>query len=236
MTWTDAPPAVLPRTTAAGVAERVVKGPTQYVWYLGINNQRIKDKKIREALYYALDRDAALKAIGGTAAGTPASTLMSPTTAGFESYDVYNAPATGDVNKVKEILGGTTPPPLVLAHTNTALRTAQAEAIRASLEKAGFKVTLKAIEATSYYDEVGRKNTPYDIYLHGWGSDWPTGSTIIPPQYDGRNIVDEGNYNLAYFNEPAVNTEIDRIKTLSAAEQDAAWMALDKKIMTGLPA
>ncbi|SNS87891.1 peptide/nickel transport system substrate-binding protein [Asanoa hainanensis] len=232
ITWGDTPPAVLPRTTGAGVAERVAKGPTQYVWYLGINNQRIKDKKIREALYYGLDRDAALKAIGGTSAGTPASTLMSPTTAGFEAYDAYNAPATGDVNKVKEILGGTTPPPLVLAHSNTPLRTAQAEAIRASLVKAGFQVTLKAIEATSYYDEVGRKNTPFDLYLHGWGSDWPTGSTIIPPLYDSREIVDEGNQNLAYFAEPSIDAEIDRIKTLSAAEQDAAWMALDKKIMT----
>jgi len=232
MTWTDTPPAVLPRTTQPGVAERVAKGPTQYVWYLGVNNQRIKDINIRKALYYGLDRDAALKAIGGTSAGTPASTLMSPTTAGFQAFDVYNAPATGDPAKVKEILGSTTVPPLVLAHSNTPLRTAQAEAIRAGLAKSGFQVTLKPIEATSYYDEVGRKNNPYDLYLHGWGSDWPTGSTIIPPLYDGREIVEEGNNNLAYFNEPSINAEIDRIKGLPAAEADAAWTALDKRIMT----
>lgn len=232
LTWTDTPPAVLSRTTTGEVATRVTKGATQYVWYYAINNQRIKDLNVRKALYYAIDRDAILKAIGGTSAGSPASTLMSPTTAGFVAYDAYNAPATGDVNKVKELLGSTTPPPLVLAHSNTPLRTAQAEAARVSLEKAGFKITMKPIEATSYYDEVGRKNNPYDLYLHGWGSDWPTGSTIIPPLYDGREIADEGNNNLAYFNEPSINTEIDRIKQLPAAEQDAAWSALDKKIMT----
>lgn len=232
ITWGDTPPAVLPRTTAAGVAERIADGPTQYVWYLGVNNQRITDINIRKALYYALDRDAALKVIGGTSAGTPASTLMSPTTAGFQAFDVYNAPATGDPAKVKEILGTTPVPELVLAHTNTALRTAQAEAIRAGFEKSGIKVTLKPIEATSYYDEVGRKNNPYDLYLHGWGSDWPTGSTIIPPLFDGREIVEEGNNNLSYFNDASVNAEIDRIKALPAAEADAAWTALDKKIMT----
>ena len=232
MTWTDVPPAVLPRTTEPSVAARVAKGPTQYVWYLGINNLRIKDLNVRKALYYALDRDAALKAVGGTSAGSPASTLMSPTTAGFQAFDVYNAPATGDLDKVKEALGTTTPPELVFAHSNTPLRTAQAEAIRVSLEKAGFKVTLKAIESTSFYDEVGRKNNPYDIYLHGWGSDWPTGSTIIPPLYDGREIVEEGNNNLAYFNDETINAEIDRIKALPAAEADAAWTALDKKLMT----
>ena len=232
LTWTDVPPAVLPRTTDPAVAPRVIKGPTQYVWYVGINNQRITDKKVREALYYGLDRDGALKAIGGTSAGTPASTLMSPTTAGFEAYDAYNAPATGDPAKVKEILGSTTPPSLVLAHSNTPLRTAQAAAIKEGLEKSGFKITLKPIESTSYYDEIGRKNNPYDIYLHGWGSDWPTGSTIIPPLYDGREIGPEGNNNLSYFNDDSINAEIDKVKKLPAAEQDAAWMALDKKLMT----
>lgn len=230
-TWEDVPPAVLPRTTAPGVSERVVKGPTQYVWYLGINNQRIKDINVRKALNVALDKDAALKAIGGSSAGSPATTLMSPTTAGYKEYDVFGTPPTGDVNKVKEFLGGKNPPPLVLAHNNTALRTAQAEAIRKSLENAGFKVTLKPIEATSYYDEVGRKNNPYDLYMHGWGSDWPTGSTIIPPLYDGREIGPEGNNNLSYMNDPAINSEVDRIKKLPAAEQDAEWAKLDEKIM-----
>jgi peptide/nickel transport system substrate-binding protein len=231
ITWEDVPPAVLPRTTAAGVSERVVKGPTQYVWYLGINNQRIKDINVRKALNVALDKDAALKAIGGSAAGSPATTLMSPTTAGFKEYDVFGTPPTGDVNKVKELLGGKNPPPLVLAHSNTALRTAQAEAVRKSLENAGFKVTLKAIDQSSYYDEVGRKNNPYDLYMHGWGSDWPTGSTIIPPLYDGREIGPEGNNNLSYMNDPAINAEIDRVKKLPAAQQDAEWAKLDEKIM-----
>lgn len=231
ITWTDVPPAVLSRTTAAGVAERVVKGPTQYVWYLGINNQRITDINLRKALNVAVDKDAALKALGGSAAGSAATTLMSPTTAGYKKYDVFGAAETGDLNKVKEFLGGKTPPPLVLAHVNTTARTQQAEAIRKSLANAGFRVTLKAIPSTSYYDEVGRKNNPYDLYMHGWGSDWPTGSTIIPPQYDGREIVAEGNYNLSYLNDPAINWEIDRVRKLPAAAQDAEWAKLDEKIM-----
>jgi peptide/nickel transport system substrate-binding protein len=231
LTWVDVPPAVLPRTTAAGVSERVVKGPTQYVWYLGINNQRITDINLRKALNVAVDKDAALKALGGSAAGTPATTLMSPTTSGFKEYDVFGTPPTGDLNKVKELLGGKTPPPLVLAHSNTAVRTQQAEAIRKSLENAGFKVTLKPIDSSSYYDEVGRKNNPYDLYMHGWGSDWPTGSTIIPPLYDGREIGPEGNNNVSYMNDPAINSEIDRVKKLKADQQDAEWAKLDEKIM-----
>ncbi|MFI2651343.1 ABC transporter substrate-binding protein [Micromonospora fulviviridis] len=230
LSWTDVPPAVLPRTTAAGVAERVVKGPTQYTWVLSINTQRVTDLAIRRALNYAVDKDAALKALGGQAAGSPATTLMSPTTAGWQKYDVFNAPVTGDRAKVTELLAGKKPK-LVLAHSNTELRTQQAEAIRKNLTDMGFDIVMKPIDNTSYYDEIGRKDNPYDLYLSGWGSDWPTGSTIIPPVYDGREIVDEGNNNVSYLNEPSVSAEVDRVRNLPAAQQDAAWMALDEKIM-----
>ncbi|MFR9780652.1 ABC transporter substrate-binding protein [Micromonospora sp. MS34] len=230
LTWLDVPPAVLPRTTAAGVVERVVKGPTQYTWVLSINTQRITDLNVRRALNYAVDKDALLKALGGQAAGSPASTLMSPTTAGFQKYDVFNAPVNGDKARVTELLAGKRPK-LVLAHSNTELRTQQAEALRKNLTDMGFDIVMKPIENSSYYDEIGRKNNPYDIYLTGWGSDWPTGSTIIPPLYDGREIVAEGNNNNSYLDEPAVSAEIDRVRALPAAEQDAGWTALDQKIM-----
>ncbi|MEV0810075.1 ABC transporter substrate-binding protein [Micromonospora sp. NPDC050200] len=230
ISWVDVPPAVLPRTTSGGVAERVVKGPTQYTWVLNINTQRVTDLNIRKALNYAVDKDAVLKAVGGQAAGSPATTLMSPTTAGFKTYDVFHAPINGDKAKVAELLAGQRPK-LVLAHSNIELRTQQAEALRKNLTDMGFDIVMKPIENSSYYDEIGRKNNPYDLYIGGWGSDWPTGSTIIPPLYDGREIVAEGNNNLSYLNEPAVSAEIDRIRKLPAAEQDAGWTALDEKIM-----
>ena len=230
ISWVDVPPAVLSRTTSGGVAERVVKGPTQYTWVLNINTQRVTDLNIRKALNYAVDKDAVLKAIGGQAAGSLATTLMSPTTAGFKTYDVFNAPINGDKAKVAELLAGKRPK-LVLAHSNIELRSQQAEALRKNLTDMGFDIVMKPIENSSYYDEIGRKNNPYDLYIGGWGSDWPTGSTIIPPLYDGREIVAEGNNNLSYLNEPAVSAEIDRVRKLPAAEQDAAWTALDEKIM-----
>ncbi|MCZ7437423.1 ABC transporter substrate-binding protein [Micromonospora sp. WMMC241] len=230
LSWTDVPPSVLPRTTGAGVADRVVKGPTQYNWVLSINTQRVTDLTVRRALNYAVDKDALLKVLGGQAAGSPATTLMSPTTAGFQKYDLFNAPVTGDKAKVAELLAGKRPK-LVLAHSNLELRTQQAEALRKNLTDMDFDIVMKPIDNSSYYDEIGRKDNPYDIYLSGWGSDWPTGSTVIPPVYDGREIVAEGNQNLSYLNQPSVGAEIDRVRKLPAAEQDAGWMALDRKIM-----
>ena len=233
ISWANVPAAQLPKTTTAGVKERVSQGPTQFVWYYDINTQRIKDLNVRKALNFALDKDAVLKAIGGTAAGTPATTLLSPTVAGYKKYDAFGTPVSGDVAKAKAALGTSVAPPLVLAYANTPRRTAQAEAARKSLEAAGFKITTKSIDPTNYYTEVGRKDNPYDLYLSGWGSDWPDAGTVIPLLFDGRNITPTGNNNLSYFNDPTVSAEIDRIQTLKeSADRQAAWGALDQKIMT----
>ncbi len=229
----NVPSAQLPKTQNPTVLPRVVNGPTQFVWYYAINTQRVTDVNVRKALNLALDKNAWLKSIGGTAAGTAATTLLSPTVSGFKKYDSYNVPATGDAAKAKAALNGATPPPLVLAYRNTALRAAQAEATRKNLQDAGFQVTTKAVDKANYYTEIGKKDNPYDIYLQGWGSDWPDAGTVLPLLFDGRKITPTGNNNVSYLNDPTVNAELDRIAGLTdAAARTAAWGALDQKIMT----
>ena len=68
------------------------EGPDAVRLVPDINTQRIKDVNVRKALNYAVDKDALLKALGGSAAGTPATTLLSPTVAGYKKYDAFNAP------------------------------------------------------------------------------------------------------------------------------------------------
>jgi peptide/nickel transport system substrate-binding protein len=233
LSWVNVPPANLTQTTTPAVKPRVLSGETQFVWYFAINNSRVTDVNERKALNYALDKDAVLKAIGGSAAGTPATTLLSPTVAGFKKYDVFNAPATGDPAKAKALLGGKTPAPLVIAYANTPRNAAQAEAARKSLQAAGFQVTSKSLDPTAYYTTIDRKDNPYDLYLSGWGADWPDAGTVIPLVFDGRNITPTGNNDNSYLNDPAIGTEVDRINGLkSLPDRQAAWGALDQKIMT----
>jgi len=231
LSWNVVSTEVLPQTQAADVQKRIVQGPNQFVDYLYINTQRVKDVNIRKALNVALDKDAVLKTVGGPIAGTPQDELMSPTVQGFKPYDAFGVTSQGDSAKAKTMLNGATPK-LVMCHANTTRRTQMSTAIKDSLEKAGFQIVLKPIDADTYYTELGKKTNTCDIYRGGWGSDWPSGGTIIPPVFDGRAIADTGNQNLSYLNEPSVNTEIDRINKLPAAESGAAWADLDKKIMT----
>ena len=70
-------------------------------------------------------------------------------------------------------------------------------------------------------------NAPINVRSGGWCSDWPAGSSWFPDLFHS-----DGSPNWAYFSEPAVDAEIERIGLLPFEEQPAAWGALDRSIMT----
>ncbi|HET8659921.1 MAG TPA: ABC transporter substrate-binding protein [Micromonosporaceae bacterium] len=226
-------PALVPVVASdASLQNRVIKESTSFVWYLWINTQKVKDVNVRKALNWAVDRDAYIKSIGGDLLGEPVTTILSPLTIGYEKYDAYPGGPTGDPNKAKELLGGQTPA-LTLAHSDTPQAQQSAVAMKTGLERAGFKITLAPTPGDTFLDDIGVKNNPWDIYVSAWAADWPTARTTIPVLWDGRTIRDKGNHNYMYWNEPSMNSEMDRISVISDPKQAAKeWMALDKKIMT----
>ncbi|MEU4157493.1 ABC transporter substrate-binding protein [Actinoplanes sp. NPDC026670] len=227
--WANVPAAVLSKTTSdPKVKERVKAGASQYVEYTWINTARVTDVKVRQALNYAVDRDAIIKIRGGV--DQFGSTIISPTIAGYQNFNAYDGGQTGNPEKAKELLGGKTIK-LTYAFPNVPVRQQMAAKAKEVYAKAGIELVLTPLDPATYYDSVGTKGNQYDLIRGGWGADWPSASTVIPALLDGRTIRDKGNQNLAYFNEDEVNKEIDRIKGLKVSEAAPAWAALDKLIM-----
>ena len=226
------PASVYPKA-AQQAKERILTGPTQFVWMINFNTQRVTDLKLRQALNYAIDRQGLLK-VWGSYAGDPGTTLLSPTTSGYEKYNAYDGGTNGNIEKAKELLGGKKIN-LTYGYRNTERNQAVAAFLKSSFQQVGVNLNIQPIDEDQYYTVIGKKNNQFDMYMYGWGSDWPGGGTVIPPLWDGERIVPEGNNNTAYLNDPQVNKEIDRILALSdLTEQDKAWAALDKDIMTRL--
>jgi peptide/nickel transport system substrate-binding protein len=231
LTWSNVTADTAGLVTGA-VTSRVVDGATQFADYIDINNLRVTDVNVRKALNIAMDKTAVIKSVGGDTAGTVLNSIESPTTPGWQNYDVFGVGPTGDAAKAKQMLGGKTPELVLCFAGGVARRESQALAIQASLQQAGFKIDLKPIDAATYYTIIGAKTNTCDLYRAGWGSDWPSGSTIIPPILDGRSIQPTGNSDYSYYNSDATNAEIDRISAETDSAQAAKdWAALDKKIM-----
>ena len=213
--------------------KRLIQATSQFVWYLDINNARVTDVNERKAINYAIDKAGILQVEGGATAGTPTGAILSPTTTGYQKYDAYPSTGnSGDVEKAKQLLGGKHPK-LTYAYGNTPTGAKVAQKIKSSLERAGFQVTTSPIDPSQRYIIFGTRGNPYDIYIYGWGSDWPSGGTVIPPMFDGRQIQPKGNQDDSYFMNDDVNSKIDAAyKETDPAKAAKLWAALDKEIIT----
>ncbi|MEV4843087.1 ABC transporter substrate-binding protein [Micromonospora matsumotoense] len=231
LAWNYVPASLVARVAQdQALKARSILSPTPSANQLVINNQRVTDLAIRRALNYAIDRDGLVKALGGQTVAQPMTTLMPPSTIGYQAYDAYPAGANGDIDKAKELLGGKTPE-LVLGVADNTTEQQMGTQLKGNLERAGFKITVRNIPDDAKLDEIKKKNNPWDLYIGNWAADWPSGASILPVLYDGRTIKAEGNSNQAYFNDPAVNAEIDRIQAMPPADQGPEWGKLDQRIM-----
>ncbi|GAA3868800.1 ABC transporter substrate-binding protein [Streptomyces sedi] len=216
--------------------ERLAQGYQPFVATMAINAERVTDLKVRQAIAYALPLNGVLNAYGGAFGGEYAGGLISPLLPGYEEgYDPYGKLANpqGDAERARELLEEADAVGYELNYVHhTATEDARAAvAVEDALEEAGFVVNRSEVPQTSYYDTIGIVDNGYDIYRSNWGHDWLSSATVIPPQFDGRQIQDGAN-NYSHVDDERINSEIDRIRQITdPAEAATEWFELNKYIV-----
>ncbi|GEB52149.1 MULTISPECIES: ABC transporter substrate-binding protein [Streptomyces] len=217
------------------VEKRSVSGYQSYVGYMAINTDRITDKRVRQAIAYALPADSLVGAFGGTGAAEMAGNYISPTLVGHKPTDPFGKIKNpqGDVKKAKKLLkaSGKSGMKLTFAYQNAPEWQQFSVAATQNLKKAGFDVQKKDIIADTYYDQIGKIKNGFDIYHHSWGADWPSASTVVPNLFDGRQVQD-GAANYAHLKNEKFQQEMDRIRKITDPDKAAAeWMKLADRIL-----
>ncbi|MET9415095.1 ABC transporter substrate-binding protein [Streptomyces klenkii] len=207
-----------------------------YVDYISFNMDRLKDVNVRKALAYAMPNGQILQQMGGATAGVLATNYLSPAMDGYKPTDPFGKKAkpAGDPDKARELLkqAGKEGQEIVYAYPNTDLQQKVSVVVTQALERAGFKVQKKEIDANTWRTAIAEVKNKFDIYRTSWGADWPVSSTVVPPLFDGRQIAD-GAQNYGHLNDPAVNAAIDRISAVPDVKKAAPeWQQLADKIFT----
>ena len=215
------------------VKERSTLSDSPYVFYLVPNFNRVKNLKVRQAMLAATNSEGWRNAEGGTKAAKPADSLINPTLPGYKPNPEFDYPDSGDVATAKKLLkesGEKLPYPLKYTYQGgTPTGDKAAAALAATWEKAGFKVTLDPLTDT-YYSVIQKPTADGDVFLGGWGPDWASSKTVLPPLFDSRtNLTPESN-NSDYGNyrSDAVNKAFDKAAALTdVEEQGAAYADID---------
>jgi peptide/nickel transport system substrate-binding protein len=165
----------------------------------------------------------------------PANSVMPPGMAGKKEFQVDGEQITYDPEKAKELLAeagyGDEPYEITMVYYEVdPLAVATQDQITKGFEASGFKVTAIPVQDSPYniwLDPDNKVNKKLNLRGVNWCSDWPAGSTMLPPLLKGEAV-----YNTAFFDEPSINEEMDAINEMPLEEQADAWGALDEKIMT----
>ncbi|WP_067779382.1 ABC transporter substrate-binding protein [Actinomyces vulturis] len=213
--------------------DRLVSSDPGPLLYLAINNERVTDLKVRQAISHAVNKDAVVAALGGEQGAAPASTYITPGIPGREEYNLYPT----DMDKAKQLLeGADVPSNFVLLVRNRDADMAVAEAVAQSLSELGLNVQIDPAEGEVFSERTTQGDgSSYDLAIAGWNPDYPSANANIQPLYDSREISNGGQNFCRYS-----NAEVDAAIEEAAQENDLAkasemWAALDKRIAEDAP-
>jgi peptide/nickel transport system substrate-binding protein len=215
---------------------RLVTSPASPLEYVAVNVQspKLKNLKVREALEYAINRQAVVVASGGPIAAEPATTLITPGIAGREPYDLYSAGSSGEPAKAKSLLAqaGVHNLTLTLATQNDPISTAISQAVQQAYSTVGIKVVIKALSSNAYSALVtGNSASGYDLALSSWQPDFPSAMDNIEPLFASA-MIGNGNYNISRLSDAHVDGLINQAEgTINTTAAGKLWAQADKVIM-----
>lgn len=226
--------------TEPDLARRVADGPNGAVRYLAVNSQRIPDQRCRQALAYAMNKRKFRSVFGGSLLGDLATVMIPPNLPAHGDADPYGTREfpEGQRDRALEILAQAEADgapcfedPITFSFPDDAQITRLANVVIESFQRIGVQVTPVPIDTGSYFDQVlGTRHGDFHLNWIGWVPDWPSGSAVIPPLFDGCDQC-AGTYNLSYLNDERVNDLIDA--AFAESDENRAnqlWAELDALI------
>lgn len=146
---------------------QLFKGPSQTVSYLTMNetNEKFADKRVRQAIRYAIDKEAIVETML-YGAGEPADSIIPSSTFGFsEKIQKYEH----NVEKAKKLMADAGYPDgfsCTLSVTDDSVKNEICQVIQSQLKEIGIEVSIQTKEFGTWLDELGTGS--HELSFAGW--------------------------------------------------------------------
>jgi peptide/nickel transport system substrate-binding protein len=210
--------------------DRYLNVASPFIDYLWFNTEKL-DLPVRKALAVSTDREAWINASGGEKAYKIADSIVNPDVPGYAPNPEFaDVPPNGDNEAAKKLLddaGVKTPVKIEVHYPQGEGADKQASALQDSWNASGlFEVTLSP-EGDVYYTNIQKPDHDYDVGWAGWGADWNSPSTVLPPLFDSRANIQGGSLGQDYgkYVGDEFNKKLDEAAVAAGAEDDDATFA-----------
>jgi peptide/nickel transport system substrate-binding protein len=212
--WTDSIPTQRVAALKDDDSVTLATTPSNDYWYLALNEARApwNDVRVRQAIAYAIDRDAILQA---TSYGTAVANQLAIPKGNpwYTPYDAYRH----DIERAKGLLheAGAAPKSLdMLVTTEYPETVTAAQIIADNLAPLGITVNIRTVDFATWLDE--QNNGHFDMLMMGWLGN------IDPDDFYYAQHHTDGSSNAQKFSNPEVDRLLDagRVETNRTARAD----------------
>jgi len=227
----EIPDAEVPRFRSdAGLAPRLLERPELRVMYVGLNNERFADPRVRRALNHAVNVEQIIRVMLGGAA-VPAHGSVPPGLAGYRERPGFGY----DPARARALLAEAGYPEgldIEIWQRESAEGNRVVEAVQGYLQESGVRATLVRREWSAVKQAVSAGKV--DAFLLDWFADYPDAENFLYPLFHSENFG--GGGNRARFHDAAVDALLDAAsRTADASARDSLYARTDSLVYAAAP-
>lgn len=227
----EIPDAEVPRFLSdAKYKDHILKRPELRVFYIGLNNTKYTDVRVRQALNHAINVPAIIRVLAAGEA-VPAHGSVPPGLPGHRERPGYEY----DPARARALLAEAGYPnglSLEIWQRESAEGNRVLEAVQGYLLASGVKATLVRREWSAFKEAVNAGKV--DAFFLDWIADYPEAENFLFPLFDTAN--QGGGGNRARFSDPGIDKRlVDAARMVDPAARANAYAEIDSLVYAQAP-
>jgi peptide/nickel transport system substrate-binding protein len=245
----DQPPTDRLAEIGSTYAEQVFLTPLTAWWYAPMNTNIAPFDNVlaRQAVNYALDRNALVNLFGGPVLATPVCQVLPPGFPGHEPYCPYTvAPgetwSAPDLEKARALVqeSGTAGQTVTIIAEDTTVSKAIGTYMQSVLTDIGYVAEVKPISPNIQFTYIQNTNNNVQISITQWYQDYPAASDFLNILFGCASFTpgSDSSINIAGFCDEGIQAQMDAALALGVTDPEAAnvmWAAIDKAVTDQAP-
>jgi peptide/nickel transport system substrate-binding protein len=200
-----------------------------YYYFMNTRVKPFNKLEVRQAVNYAIDREAIVRLYGGLA--EPTQNVLPPTYPQYKKINMY----THDLAKAKQLVrqAGETGTAVRVWSSSRDTHQKAAEYLTDILNQMGLKATLRVIDPAIYWTTIGNQRTKAQAGLANWFQDYPHPLNWFDTLLNGNRITEEHNNNYSNADAAEVNDAIEELKLEPELndELNTRWAEVDQMVL-----
>jgi len=248
--WTlEAPPADRLGELSTKYADQTHVETLTAFWYVPMNTRMapFNNLKARQAVNYAIDRNATVKIFGGPKLATPNCQVLPPGFPGNKPYCPYTKnPGTKwsapDLAKAKRLVkeSGTAGQKVAVVTPDDEVNKAMGVYLQSVLNQLGYKAKVKPISGNIFFTYVQNTKNKVQINVQQWYQDYPAASDFLYILFGCESFHpgSDSSINIAGFCDKKINAQMHKALKLAQEDEQAAnvlWSKIDRMVTDAAP-